>query len=122
MRRKSFYILSCGFTFLTLNFKFFSTLVVSALQIHLFMQNEPNFRKSQMNVNNVLTRDYEKRTLGQRGKNKPNQSQSKPISEKAEMNVSTFTKVIRPPLKLGSFWVRFHKLPNLIYFHNPLLH
>jgi len=35
------------------------------------MQNEPNFRKSQMNVNKVLTRDYEKRTLGERGKNEP---------------------------------------------------
>ncbi len=47
------------------------------------MQNKPNFRKSQMNVNKVLTKDYEKRTLGERGKNKPNsnpiQSQSKPI-------------------------------------------
>jgi len=36
-----------------------------------------------MNVNKVLTMDYEKRTLGERGKNKPNsnpiQTQSKPI-------------------------------------------
>jgi len=35
------------------------------------MQNEPNFRKSQMNVTKELTRDYEKRTLGERGKNEP---------------------------------------------------
>ncbi len=48
-----------------------STLVVSALQIRLFMQNKANFRKSQMNVNKVLTMDYEKRTLGERGKNEP---------------------------------------------------
>jgi len=47
------------------------TSVESALQIALFMQNEPNFRKSQMNVNKVLTKDYEKRTLGERGKNEP---------------------------------------------------
>ncbi len=47
------------------------TLVEKALQIHLFMQNEPNFRKSQMNVTKELTRDYEKRTLGERGKNEP---------------------------------------------------
>ena len=56
--------------------------VMSALQIRLFMQNKANFRKSQMNVNKVLTKDYEKRTLGQRGKTKPikaNQSQLKPI-------------------------------------------
>ena len=25
-----------------------------------FMQNKPNFKKSQMNVNKVLTKDYEK--------------------------------------------------------------
>jgi len=48
------------------------TTVKSALQNHLFMQNEPNFRKSQMNVNKVLTMDYDKRTLGERGKNEPN--------------------------------------------------
>jgi len=47
------------------------TTVERALQIRLFMQNEPNFPKSQMNVNKVLSRDYEKRTLGQRGKNEP---------------------------------------------------
>ena len=46
------------------------------------MQNKANFRKSQMNVNKVLTKDYEERTLGERGKTKPikaNQSQLKPI-------------------------------------------
>jgi len=56
------------------------------------MQNKPNFQKAQMNVNMVLTVDYEKKTLGESGKNKPNskpiQTQTKPISEKAKMNVS----------------------------------
>ena len=56
-----------------------STLVESALQIHLFLQNEPNFRKSQMNINKVLTRDYEKRTLGGVGKTNPKRTQSNPI-------------------------------------------
>ncbi len=59
-----------------------STSVESSLQIRLFMQNKANFRKSQMNVNKVLTEDYEEKTLGQRGKTKPikaNQSQLKPI-------------------------------------------
>ena len=54
------------------------TTVEESLQINLFMQNKANFRKSQMNINKVLTKDYEKRTLGQRGKTKPikaNQSQ-----------------------------------------------
>jgi hypothetical protein len=43
------------------------------------MQNKANFRKSQMNVNKVLTTDYVKRTLGQHGKTKPIKANSKPI-------------------------------------------
>ncbi len=43
------------------------------------MQNKANFRKSQMNVTYVLTKNYEKRTLGGVGKTKPIQSQTKPI-------------------------------------------
>jgi len=35
------------------------------------MQNKPKLQKSQMNVNKLLTKDYEKKTLGERGKNKP---------------------------------------------------
>jgi len=35
-------------------------------------QNEPNFRKAKMNVTSFLTKDYENKTLGGRGKNKPN--------------------------------------------------
>jgi len=75
MGRNSFYILSCGFTFLTLTFKFSSTLVVSALQNHLFMQNKAKFRKSQMNVSDYITSYYERWTLGQYGKK---QSQTNP--------------------------------------------
>jgi hypothetical protein len=56
--------------------------VMSALQIRPFMQNEPNFRKSQMNVNKVITRNYEKRTLGGVGKNKAKQSQTNPNSKR----------------------------------------
>jgi release factor glutamine methyltransferase len=46
------------------------------------MQNEPNFRKSQMNVNTFITMNYEQRTMNDEIKNKPNsnpkQSQYKP--------------------------------------------
>jgi len=46
-----------------------------------------------MNVNMVLTVDYDKKTLGERGKNKPKtnpiQTQTNPISEKAKMNVTS---------------------------------
>jgi len=65
-------------------YKVASTTVERTLQIRLFMQNKPNFRKSQVNVNKVLTKYYENWTLGQRGKNKPNsnpiQTQFKPNS------------------------------------------
>ena len=40
------------------------------------MQNKPNFRNAQMNVNKVSTKDYENEPLRRRGENKPN---SKPI-------------------------------------------
>jgi len=46
------------------------------------MQNKANFRKSQMNVNKVLTKDYDKRTLAERGKNKAKQTQTKPNSKR----------------------------------------
>jgi hypothetical protein len=35
------------------------------------MQNEPKFRKSQMNVNKVLTMDYDKMDTWSSGKNEP---------------------------------------------------
>ena len=40
------------------------------------MQNEPNWKMTQMNVTKGLTTDYDKRTLGIRGKNEP---KTKPI-------------------------------------------
>ena len=49
----------------------------------LYMQNKPNFRKSQMNVNLYNTTDYENKSNWKLGENKPNtnpiQTQSKPI-------------------------------------------
>jgi len=51
---------------------------VSALQIALFMQNKPNFKKDQMNVSRVSTRDYEKKDTWLSGKNKPNSNPIKP--------------------------------------------
>ena len=48
------------------------TTVESALQIRPFMQNKANFRKSQMNVNKVLTKDYENKSNWAICENKPN--------------------------------------------------
>jgi len=53
------------------------------------MQNEPNFPESQMNVNKVLTKDYENISNWTLFENKPNtkpiQTQTKPISEAKKM-------------------------------------
>ena len=47
-------------------------------KINLFLQNEPNFRKSQVNITDLLKRDYEKWTLGQLGKTNPKRTQTNP--------------------------------------------
>ncbi|MGB2807633.1 MAG: hypothetical protein WBC22_07825 [Sedimentisphaerales bacterium] len=59
-----------------------------------------------MNVNNVLTKDYENKTLGEHGKNKPNsnpiQTQYKPNTKPIKANtnpIQTQTNPISPPLK-----------------------
>ncbi len=83
MERKSFYVLSCGFTFSTLNYKFFSTTVESALQIHPFLTNKANFEKSQMNVKDLFTKDYDIMDTWSSEKNKAN---SKPIQTQYKAN------------------------------------
>ncbi len=54
----------------------------------LFMQNEPNFGKAQMNVNKVLTKDYEEKCGKDLWKNEPKtnpiQTQSNPISKQLQ--------------------------------------
>jgi hypothetical protein len=65
------------------------------------MQNEANFPKSQMNVNKALTKDYEKRTLGQSGKNKAKTKPNKANLQKAQMNVN---KVLTKDYENKSNW------------------
>ena len=43
-----------------------------------------------MNVTKLLTRDYENKTLGGSGKNKPKSKPNKANFQKAKMNVTTF--------------------------------
>jgi len=43
--------------------------------MNYFMQNKPNLLNVQMNVNKVLTKDYENVRLHRRPENKPNQTQ-----------------------------------------------
>ncbi len=75
---------------------------MSALQINLFMQNKAKFRKSQVNVNKVLTKDYEKRTLGERGKKQSQTNPNKAKFKKAKMNVTSILTVgyeNKPPIR-----------------------
>jgi len=65
-----------------------STSVEDSLQIDLFMQNKPNFRKAKMNVNIYYTKAYNKETAFKRRKNKPNSNPNKPNLRKAKMNVN----------------------------------
>jgi len=43
-----------------------------------------------MNVNKVLTKDYEKKTLGEHGKNEPKTNPNEANFQKAQMFVTTF--------------------------------
>jgi len=55
---------------------------------HSFMQNKPNFLDAQMNVNSILTKDYERNDIFAVPENKPNsnpiQTQSNPISKQLQ--------------------------------------
>ena len=65
----------------------FSYFLLSSLYIcresstnpHSFIQNKPNFKNAQINVNKVLERDYENVRLAEVPKTNPKQTQSKPI-------------------------------------------
>ena len=52
----------------------------------LFMQNEPNFQKSQMSVNLYITTNYENKRNWTLGENEPNRTQLKPIQSQNEPN------------------------------------
>jgi len=53
------------------------------------MQNKPNFQKSQMNVNSLLTTDYENKSNWTLGQNKPNSKPIKPNLPVAQMSVNS---------------------------------
>ncbi len=54
----------------------------------LIMQNKPNLLDAQMNVNTVITEDYENERLCRCGQNKANQSQYKPNSRNVQIAVT----------------------------------
>jgi hypothetical protein len=59
-----------------------------------FLQNKPNFLRSQMNVSNIITTNYQKFIPLVGYKNKPNQTQfkpkTKPIFQKSKINVNIY--------------------------------
>jgi len=65
-----------------------STSVEKPLQISSFLTNKANFRKSQMNVNKVLTKDYENTSNSKLGENKANTKPNKANFRKSQMNVN----------------------------------
>ena len=75
----------------------------------LFMQNKPNFQDAQMNVNSLLTIDYENKSNWTLGENKPNSNPNKPNCRKGKIDAKcVFTKDYR---KKDDFTVRINK-PN----------
>jgi len=100
------------------HFRHFSSLfTLSALYICrelstnqlLFMQNKPNVKDAQINVNSYMKSKYEKLDTWLSGKNKPNSNPIKPNLRKAQMIVNlTLTKDYR---KKDDFLVRINK-PN----------
>ena len=88
---------------------FSSTNVENPLQINLFMQNKPNVKDAQINVNSYMKSKYEKLDTWLSGKNKPNSNPIKPNLQKAKMNVNLY--VIKDYRKKDDFLVRINK-PN----------
>ncbi len=109
MGRNSFYILSFGFTFSTLNFKFPSTLVENSLQITPFYAKQTQFPKKSNDVYPYNTTDYERKRNWTLGENKPNTNPNKPNLQKAKMNITSF--ITRDYSKKDNFLVRINK-PN----------
>jgi hypothetical protein len=52
------------------------------------MQNEPNLPKDQMNINKVLTTDYENKPNCTLGENEPKTNPNEPNFRKSQMNVN----------------------------------
>jgi hypothetical protein len=88
------------------------TNVMSALQIHLFMQNKPNFLDDQMNISDCFTTNYEQRTMNYERKNKP---KTNPIQTQYKAN----TNPIRTQYKAKQTQFQRKKMSNLTINTRP---
>jgi len=78
-------------------FRHCSTTVESPLQIHLFLcKTKPIYWFPKMNVNNVLTRDYENKWLYRRRQNKPKTNQIKPNTKPIKPNTKPIKANSKP--------------------------
>ncbi len=75
---------------------------MSALQNNLFMQNKANFQKVKLNVNKVLTKDYDQMDTWSIRKTKPIQSQLKPIQSQLKPK-QTQTNPIPKPIYAAAY-------------------
>ena len=89
------------------------TLVERSLQIRLFMQNEPNFRKSQMNVTDLLTRDYDKMDTWSIEKNEPKTNPNEPKTNPIQSQFKANSNPNKPNYSFLDSVVAF--LPGLCY-------
>ncbi|MHC4642032.1 MAG: hypothetical protein ACYS32_10330 [Planctomycetota bacterium] len=78
------------------------------------MQNKANFRKSQMNINKVLRKDYEKKDTWWSGKKQSQTNPNKAKFKKAKMNVTSY---ITKKYENISNWAIYENEPNT----NPIL-
>ncbi len=77
----------------------------------LFMQNKPNVKDAQINVNSYMKSIYEILDTWLSGKNKANSNPNKPNLQKAQMNVNLY--VTKDYRKKDDFIVRINK-PNFV--------
>ena len=77
--------------------------------INLFLQNEPKFRKNQMNVTDLLTRNYDQMDTWSIGKNEPKTNPNEPKFKKAKMNVN---KVSTKEYEKKLNWALYENEPN----------
>jgi len=83
--------------------------------INLFLQNEPNFRKSQVNISDYMTRDYEQMDTWSSGKNEPKTNPNEPktnpiVANKTPIRTQFKPKQTQPVVSLSNL---FPLPPNL---------
>jgi len=98
------------------------TNVMSALQIHLFLQNKAKLRKVKLNVNKVLTTDYEQldtwsirtkqsQTNPNKAKTNPILVEKTPLRTQFKANTKPKRTQFKPNLSWRSLW-RSRNKPN----------